>query len=206
MKPLFIYIYIFVFDIRYSANSAVMVSSSNLFTKVRKPVRSELDLDCQIIVEWENEIILHFMNPIENNLSLCNAFSLLFYLNYVSLKSIQTTLYKFPSGCQSNSTNVMYSYSLHTKLVDKKTKDYRATMRLNLRNPLHADVKAIQRAIHSGFETRERHHQKSKTVAPQKSLMSFKKFIKQKTKHCECLKRNIFSRIILFRFKQWRIL
>ena len=119
MKPLIIYI---VFDIRYSVYSAVMVSSSNLYTKVTKPLSSEWDLDRQIIVEWENEIILHFMNPIENNLSLSNAFSLLFYLNYASLKSIETIPYTFPSGYQPNCANVVYSYSLHTKLVDKKQK------------------------------------------------------------------------------------
>ena len=94
-----------------------MVSSSNRFTKVTKLAQQWMRL-----VECENRIIPHYMNPVEQIYSLNNAFSFLFYLSYVSLKSIQTTPYKFPSGCQSNSTNVMYSYSLHTKLVDKKQK------------------------------------------------------------------------------------
>ena len=50
---------------------------------------------------------------------------------------------------------------------------------VNLRNLLCAGEEARKRGIHPGFETQERHHQKSKTgvsVAPQKGLMSSKKF------------------------------
>ena len=41
---------------------------------------------------------------------------------------------------------------------------------------------SVNKAVHSGFETQMRRHQKSKTgesVAPQKGLMSFKKFLKK---------------------------
>ena len=40
---------------------------------------------------------------------------------------------------------------------------------------------SMNKAAHSGFETQKRHHQKSKTgvsVAPEKGLMSSKKFLK----------------------------
>ena len=48
---------------------------------------------------------------------------------------------------------------------------------VNLRNPLHAGEEARKPAIHPGFETQGRRHQKSKTgvsVSPQKELASSK--------------------------------
>ena len=45
----------------------------------------------------------------------------------------------------------------------------------NLKNPLHVDMEACKRGIHSDFETQGRRHQKSKTgvsVVPEKGLMS----------------------------------
>ena len=43
---------------------------------------------------------------------------------------------------------------------------------------------SVKEAVHSGFETQRRHHQKSKTgvsVAPQKEIMSSKNFLKKIT-------------------------
>ena len=59
------------------------------------------------------------------------------------------------------------------------------TPEVNLRNPLHAGEKTHKQGIHPGFETQGRHHQKFKTgvsVAPQKELVSSKKFKKKKLK------------------------
>ena len=59
------------------------------------------------------------------------------------------------------------------------------TPEVNLRNSLHTGDKAHKQWIHPGFETQGRHHQKSKTgvsVAPQKGLMSSKRFLKKKKK------------------------
>ena len=44
---------------------------------------------------------------------------LLFHLNNVFLKSIQTIPYKFPPGYQPNCANGMYKYVLYTALEDK---------------------------------------------------------------------------------------
>ena len=53
---------------------------------------------------------------------------------------------------------------------------------VNLRNPLHAGDEACKWRIHHGFETQDRHHQKSITrvsVAQQKGLMFSKKNFKK---------------------------
>ena len=53
------------------------------------------------------------------------------------------------------------------------------TLEVNPRNPLHPGKEEAKQGIHPGFETQDRHHQKSKTgvsLATQKGLISSKKF------------------------------
>ena len=71
-----------------------------------------------------------------------------------------------------------------------------------LRNSLHASDKALKRGIHPGFETQERRHQKSKTgvsVAPQKGLMSSKKFLKKIFSSIKNINLNILGKALHFK-------
>ena len=59
------------------------------------------------------------------------------------------------------------------------------TLEVNHTNPLHTGKEAWKWGIQSGFETQDRRHQKSKTVAsvaPQKGLVSSKFILEKKTR------------------------
>ena len=60
---------------------------------------------------------------------------------------------------------------------------------VNLRNPLHTCKEAHMHGFHSGFETQDRHHQKSRTgvgMVSQKGLMSSNFFIKREKAEKAC--------------------